>query len=138
MNKKLVRSLEDRKIAGVCGGIAEYFELDSTIIRLGFVFLALIFGGGLIAYLISWLVIPEKSEQYQNSDVHVIRQDFHDKKLYRSRTNRSIAGVCGGLAEYLSLDVTLIRFAMVILAFVFGGGILAYLIGWMIIPEEPY
>ena len=59
MNKKLRRSLSDRKIGGVCGGIANYFNIDATIVRLIWI-LAVVFGGvGLIAYLIAWLVIPE-------------------------------------------------------------------------------
>ncbi len=56
--KKLYRSETDRRIAGVCGGIAEYFGIDSTIVRLLWVFVALWFGAGLIAYLIAALVIP--------------------------------------------------------------------------------
>ena len=56
--KKLYRSETDRKIAGVCGGIAEYFGIDSTIVRLLWVFVSLWFGAGLIAYLIAALVIP--------------------------------------------------------------------------------
>ena len=59
MSKKLRRSLSDRKIGGVCGGIANYFNIDATIVRLIWI-LAVVFGGvGLIAYLIAWLVIPE-------------------------------------------------------------------------------
>jgi len=59
------------------------------------------------------------------------------KPLSRSRTNRKIAGVCAGFAEYLDLDPTLIRILWVMLV-VFGGcGLLAYLIAWIIMPEEP-
>lgn len=58
------------------------------------------------------------------------------KKLYRSRTNRMIAGVAGGIAEYLSMDPTVIRIIAVL--FIFAGiGIPAYIIGWIIIPEDP-
>ena len=59
------------------------------------------------------------------------------KKLYRSRTNRKIAGVCGGLGEYFGIDPTLIRLAVVFFALWWGGGLLAYLIAWFVIPEEP-
>ena len=59
MQKKLYRSTTDKKIGGVCGGIAEYFNIDSTLIRLAFVALILFVGGGLLAYIICWLVIPE-------------------------------------------------------------------------------
>jgi phage shock protein PspC (stress-responsive transcriptional regulator) len=57
--KKLYRSKTDRKIAGICGGLAEYFNIDPTIVRLLFV-LGLIFVGGTFwAYIIMWIVVPE-------------------------------------------------------------------------------
>ncbi len=58
------------------------------------------------------------------------------KYLYRSRKNRIIAGVCGGLGEYLGVDPVLIRIAWVIVSFFGGAGILAYVIAWIIIPDE--
>ena len=59
-----------------------------------------------------------------------------EKKLYRSTTNKTIAGVCAGLAEYLNIDPTIVRviWALVSLS---GAGLLAYLICALIIPEEP-
>jgi phage shock protein C len=60
------------------------------------------------------------------------------KKLYRSRTNSMIAGICGGLGEYLNVDPTILRVVTVLLAFADGIGLLAYLIGWIIIPRRPY
>ena len=62
MEKKLYRSRTDKKIAGVCGGIAAYFNIDSTIIRLAVVALVVFGGTGLLAYLIAALVIPEEPE----------------------------------------------------------------------------
>jgi phage shock protein PspC (stress-responsive transcriptional regulator) len=57
--KKLHRSLTDRMIGGVCGGLAEYFNIDPTLIRLLFV-LGLIFVGGTFwAYIIMWIIVPE-------------------------------------------------------------------------------
>lgn len=56
--KKLVRSQNNRKIAGVCGGVAEYLNLDPTIVRLIWAFLC-IWALGIIAYIIAWVVIPE-------------------------------------------------------------------------------
>lgn len=59
------------------------------------------------------------------------------KKLYRSQTNRKVAGVCGGIGEYLNLDPTVVRLIWVLLFFFAGVGILAYLIAALIIPENP-
>lgn len=58
--KKLFRSSTDRKICGVCGGIAEYFNIDSTLVRLGVVLLScLALGTGVLAYIIAAIVMPE-------------------------------------------------------------------------------
>ena len=60
MYKKLYRSVTDKMIGGVAGGLAEYFEIDPVIVRLLFV-LAVIFGGsGILAYIILWIVIPQR------------------------------------------------------------------------------
>lgn len=57
--KKLYRSKEDRKLGGVCGGIAEYFGIDSTLVRLGFAVLACMGGTGVLLYVASAIIIPE-------------------------------------------------------------------------------
>lgn len=59
------------------------------------------------------------------------------RKLYRSRTERSIAGICGGLGEYFDADPTMIRLLMLLLILLGGLSIWAYIILWIIIPEEP-
>ncbi len=58
--KKLYRSQTDKKIAGVCGGFAEYFGMDSTLVRLILVLFCLVGGCGLLLYIIAWIVMPEK------------------------------------------------------------------------------
>lgn len=57
--KKLRRSTKDKKILGVCGGFAEYFDIDVTIVRIIFLILLLGAGSGLLAYLICALIMPE-------------------------------------------------------------------------------
>ena len=61
MKKKLYTSDTDKKIAGVCGGIAEYFNIDATLVRLIFVFLGLSGGSGLLFYIIAAVVMPSES-----------------------------------------------------------------------------
>jgi phage shock protein C len=56
--KKLTRSRKDEKIAGVCGGFAEYLEMDSTLVRVIWLMLAFFGGWGLFAYIIAWIVMP--------------------------------------------------------------------------------
>ncbi len=59
MAKKIYRSVADRKIAGVCGGLGEYFDVDPTIVRLLAVTLVLAGGSGILGYILAWIIIPE-------------------------------------------------------------------------------
>lgn len=59
-----------------------------------------------------------------------------DKKLYRSESDKKLAGVCGGLADYLSVDVTIIRLIWALVCIFGGTGLIAYLIAALIIPTE--
>ncbi|MDE6953577.1 MAG: PspC domain-containing protein [Erysipelotrichales bacterium] len=61
-----------------------------------------------------------------------------NKRLYRSRRESMICGVCGGIAEYFDVDPTLIRLGAVILIFGWGSGLLAYLVAAVVIPKNPY
>ncbi|HEX6676643.1 MAG TPA: PspC domain-containing protein [Actinomycetes bacterium] len=59
------------------------------------------------------------------------------RKLYRSRSDRKLGGVCGGLASYFNLDPTLMRVLFVVLAVLGGSGVILYLALWIIVPNEP-
>ena len=78
MSKKLYRSRDDRMIAGVCGGLADYFNVDSSLVRLAVLFIFLFQGVGLIAYIIAWLVMSEEpvENDYRMPDDYYIE----DKK----------------------------------------------------------
>jgi phage shock protein C len=62
-----------------------------------------------------------------------VQQSATPKPLYRSRTNRILGGVCGGIASYFNIDANLVR----ILFLISGIGIIGYFLCWAIIPEEP-
>lgn len=66
--KKLYRSTTDVMVAGICGGIAEYFNIDSSLVRIIFVILLLNFGTGFLAYLVLWFIIPKKENKGINVD----------------------------------------------------------------------
>lgn len=68
MYKKLYRSNRDKMIGGVAGGIAEYFEIDPTIVRILFVLAVFFGGGGIIAYIILWIIVPEKPYIFPGMD----------------------------------------------------------------------
>jgi len=59
------------------------------------------------------------------------------QRLVRPRQGRKIAGVCAGLAEYFDIDVTLIRVIWLVILFAGGAGLIGYVIGWIVMPEEP-
>jgi phage shock protein PspC (stress-responsive transcriptional regulator) len=59
------------------------------------------------------------------------------KKLYRSRSNRMVAGVAAGLGNYLEVDPTIIRLLFAFLVLLGGGGAVIYFVMWIIVPEEP-
>lgn len=125
--KKLYRITDDRKIAGVCVGLGEYFDLDPVFFRLFFL-ASLLFGGlGAVAYLILWIMVPEKEGAQGGARPA--------RRLHLSRTDRKLAGVCGGLGEWLDIDPVLFRVAFIVLALMGGLGILVYVVLWLLIPR---
>lgn len=77
MERRLYRSRTDRMIAGVCGGLADYFDVDPTLVRIAFVVLFFLHGVGLLAYIILAIVLPQKgSEASKPSDV--VRENLSD------------------------------------------------------------
>jgi len=72
MNKKLYRDEYHKVLGGVCSGLAEYFEMDVTVIRLLFAFTVIVMGVGIIPYIVLWIVLPKKGylyNQYNNPSV---------------------------------------------------------------------
>ena len=69
--KRLVRIKEGRMLGGVCGGIAKYFDIDPVIIRLLWVAFTLLFGVGLIVYVVAWILIPEEGEE-ENVEINPV------------------------------------------------------------------
>ena len=62
MKKQLMRSGRDKKIAGVCAGVAHYFDMDPTVVRVIWGVLAFGYGAGVVAYIILWIIAPEASD----------------------------------------------------------------------------
>lgn len=135
--KRLYRNSSAGRIAGVCAGIAEYLDADVTLIRLLWVVLSIVPGclvGGLVAYVAAWLIMPDSSLPAEGGS-NTARQ-----RLTRSQVDRRLAGVCGGLAEYLGVDSTAIRVLWAVLTIIPGAiifGLLAYFVAWFIMPEAP-
>jgi phage shock protein C len=84
----------------------------------------------------------QKSEKmcYDRSDKFGFSKEvltMNGKKLYKSKTDCKICGVCGGIAEYFSIDSTLVRLALVVFCLLGGSGILAYIIAALVMPDDP-
>lgn len=75
--KKLYRSKTDVMVAGICGGLAEYFDIDSSLIRIIFVVLLLNFGTGFLAYLILWFIVPKDGSQ--KIEVEKVTEEIKNK-----------------------------------------------------------
>ena len=203
-SKRLYRSQSNKMIAGVCGGFADYFEIDPTLIRLIVVAIALFGGVGLLAYIAAIFIVPNNPEEVpaENSSENLIKDkslfwgslliifglffllrqmgffygfefwripwqmvwatfliiigfyllynrkkkddtdtdsfEIKGKKLYRSRSQKMLAGVCGGIAEYFEIDVSIIRILWAIITIASAGfGILIYILMIIIFPEVP-
>ncbi len=213
-DRRLSKSRSDRMIDGVCGGIARYFDIDSTLVRISFVLLTFLGGAGAILYLVAMIIMP--AEQYvqaatpsQPSSIsnHKVwgflliavgifwlghTMGFHiwpyvwafpwkiafpvllilggvaflyggrnyvssagpgtadptasgsdtttaeRTRLYRSRSEKKLFGVCGGIAKYLDIDPVIIRLVFVLGAIAsFGVALFGYLILAIIMAKEP-
>ena len=132
--RKLTRLSAEGRIAGVCAGLADYFQTDVALVRLAWVILSILPGaiiGGVLAYAIAWIVVPDAGSAAVRAAT--------GKRLMRSDTDRRLAGVCGGLAEYLRGDSTVVRLVWVVLSIYPGVivfGVLAYAIAWFVIPRR--
>ena len=201
-SRKLYRSQINRMIGGVCGGMAEFFNIDPNLMRLIWVLLAFFGGSGILIYIASLIIIPNNpAQQVPETRGNVVKdkslfwgslliviglfllfrqlglfysfrfwhipwqsvwaivliligavllfnksrkekiegvEEGSEKKLYRSRYQKMIAGICGGLAEYFDLDVSIIRILWVIGTLLSAGvGILVYIVMLIVFPEQP-
>ena len=131
MKKRLYCSPE-KKLCGVCGGIADYFNIDPSLVRLIAVEIALFTAivPALITYFIVALIIPQPTPEYE--------QMFRNtsKRLYKSN-DKKIAGVCGGIADYFDIDPTIVRLLFFLLVLLVGNGIVTYIACAVILPRAP-
>lgn len=77
--KRLVRSQDDKFVAGVASGLAEYFSIDVSIVRLIFVLLAVFGGSGLIIYVVLWIIVPSDSSQATTSE-NIVKENVEELK----------------------------------------------------------
>ena len=114
MAKKLYRSRTDRMIGGVCGGLAEYFEIDSTLVRLIAIALTLAGGSGVLAYVIFWFVVPQKAlaQSVTDSDpANTTAPEPDDAVINEKNTGIILAGVILLVLGFIFLVGNFISFA---------------------------
>lgn len=198
-SKSLRRSAEDKIFLGLCGGIADYFSIDSVYVRVIFILSILIGGWGIAVYLIAGMLIPlpvnsilfdsKKNPDLEKTNMKMLLGglmvfvgmfftfDFYGLVRFfsfmgmpvdffwslvciyagvyiyyktfrienqsevhvifsRSPVNRRVAGVCGGLSEYLKVDTNFVRMVWMIFSFItFGLGVIIYLMFWIYTPN---
>jgi phage shock protein C len=207
--KRLYRSRKNKIIAGVCGGFAEYLNIDPVLVRIAWVALTFLGGSGLLIYIAAIIIIPENTSQvvdteqpskksdsglfwgslliiagaalllkqfgffyyfniwhwpwktiwslvliivgilmlYNFTSLGSKRESHQDdsiagqhngrKQIYRS-TNKMLAGVCAGIAEYFDIDPTLVRLGYVLLSIAsLGMGLVVYILLMIILPQAP-
>jgi phage shock protein C len=217
--KRLYKSKTNKIIAGVCGGLAEYFDVDTVIMRVLFVLLAFFGGSGFILYIACWIIMPKNADAAEGQNGPGESRTTNARKMFgivlivggaillfsnlgffsflhvwdiswsfvfpillillgmaiiyyrqaeripasassteapkdtpvdqtpppaqsyrsfrRSRTDKKLFGVCGGLAKYFSIDSTLLRLLYIILCLAsFGAGIVLYATLVLLVPDD--
>ncbi len=142
--RKLARDLRRKTIGGVAAGLAHYFQIDPVWVRVGLVGVVIglpalsngLFGNGnvlgslggltVLAYVLLWIFLPGDGTLEEEKSI---------KKFYRNPDNKVLGGVASGLGAYFGVEASLVRIALVASVFLFGTGILAYLVLWMVAPE---
>lgn len=126
MGRKLHRSVSDKKPFGVCGGLSEYFNIDSNFFRIIFVMLTLYATIGVWIYLALAL--------FMTPDDGYTSPEYHSKeKLVRVVEDKKLFGVCAGYAQYFDIDVISLRI-IVALATLIGFGPIFYLVSMAFMP----
>lgn len=129
--RRLFRSRQNSVFGGICGGFGDYWGIDPVLLRLLMVFLLVITVGlpMVVLYALAWAIIPLEPVTYSGRDY---------SRLYRSKYDRRIAGVCGGIAQFFNIDSTVVRLIVVLVGLVTAvvPMVVSYIVGWIVIPSE--
>lgn len=124
--KKLCRLEQERKIAGICSGLGEYFAMDPVIFRVLFILLFFVTIGGLI-YLVMWMVLPLRADIGVSPTI---------KRLYAIESEKKVAGICAGLGHFFGIDPNIFRVIFVVSALAGGAGVFGYMVMYFIVPRS--
>ena len=147
VHKRLYRDENNKVLGGVCSGLANYFGVDPTVIRIALAVLVFAAGFGIITYLVLWIAVPSSATTVIGGS---------RKKFFRDPDNKIVAGVCSGIGNYFGINVWIPRvlFLLPFISFIFRfghwgfydfpsflrfsfspGSVIVYIILWLVIPE---
>ncbi len=123
----------NKKILGVCSGIADYLNIDPVFIRIIFLLVSVLTAiiPCFIVYIVVSLVLPDPPVNYNEIVFN------SGKRLYKGN-ERKIAGVCSGLGEYFGVDAAIIRIGFLLLSLFVGYGVITYIVCWILMPQPIY
>lgn len=133
--RKLYRDVKRKLLGGVCAGLAHNLGFDPLWIRFAFLFFLFVLGPitagtlsgvTLVLYIACWVAFPANA---------LLEEDDRIRKFYRNPDGKVLGGVVSGVASYTGWDLGMLRFVFVLSIFLFGSGIILYLILWTIAPE---
>ena len=132
--KRLYRDLDQAIIGGVCSGIAAWFNVNPLWVRLGFAgiffgfipFLPMLAGPVFLAYIALWIAVPGRKNLENHGNF---------RRFFLNGRYKVLGGVCSGIGRYFNIDPTLVRVLFILGLFLGGGGVLIYIVLWIITPE---
>ncbi len=136
MSSARIARSPDGPLCGVCEGLGNHFGINPMFLRLGWLVAVLLFGTGLLLYLLLWWVLPRSDAVPVEPTVWLREDDGRARPpLRRTMVDRKILGVCGGIARRWGLDVSVVRLATLALFALSGGLALAfYFLAALIMP----
>lgn len=142
-DKKLNLNRRLGKIGGVCAGLSDYFGVEVFWVRLAFVVATFLWLPTIAVYILLYFCLSDKpvaetaSGLTDNRLCRHLKQVNYRKRLYKSRHNKKLAGVCGGLADYFETSAFWIRVAFVVSLFFGPFAVFAYIVAALVMDKEP-
>lgn len=144
--RKLCLDSENKWILGICAGIAKYFEIETTFVRIAFIIALFTFPYIVPIYIVMYFCLTKESKPLKsfgdtisnNKVGRHFREVDYGKRLYKSGSDRRISGVCGGIAAYMETSSFLVRMVFILILF-FGGPfiVLVYFALAIILNRDP-
>lgn len=130
--KQITRSQQDKKLAGICGGLGEHTSIPAWFWRVIFIASVFIYGIGVILYVLFWIFMPQDKAQAERN---YSNKNNWLNQLTKSRTDKKIGGICGGLGDNTAVPSWCWRILFVASSLFYGFGIALYILLWIFMPS---